>query len=114
MIVTAHAALRYLERVERIDVESQRHSFHMKHPDLAYVSDQTLLDWIERDAPLRVAARLLDLCQHAVDVGAWSMARDGVTYVFRNQTLVTVLRSGMRPWRKMNRTRRTPRRRRQA
>lgn len=100
MIVTAHAMLRYLERVVGTDVRALRAAFHCAHPEVTEeVGEALLVSWLEtRDGGACVLLRshLEEICAEASRLGAHALVRDGVSYVFSGGALVTVLSKDMR------------------
>lgn len=111
MMISAHAIVRYLERVANVDVDDLRR--RLRPPALAgELSDSALVNLIEQETPDAIAAirrHLEGLCAEAISAGATSLARDGVVYIFKRSALVTVTPSHSKRPTKVRRGRVTPR-----
>jgi hypothetical protein len=92
MQIAPHAILRYLERVERVDIEAERR--RLRTASVSEISDARLSTLLEQEEPerhARVIAELTAICEPAAAAGATSVKRDGVIYAFKDGALVTVL-----------------------
>lgn len=97
-IITDHAILRYLERVERADLYAL---WREASADGYPASIPGLLSWMRLSGHFDIEGlrqTLLCRIKTALKFGATSVRLDGVTYVLAGATLVTVLSDGMRPF----------------
>lgn len=89
-VITDHAALRYLERVLKVDVEARRFIVRQHGGD---GSDGEVLSLLERHGEVRVAALKRRMLSPAVRFGlmrgATGATVDGVIYVLHGGCVVT-------------------------
>lgn len=92
--VSAHAVLRYLERVHSVDVEALRREYRERFPAVEECGDAVLLTWIEsRDdgACATIRQYLERICLRASSLGARAMILEGVRFVFKDGMVCTVM-----------------------
>lgn len=98
MNIYPHAIVRYLERVEGIDIDDARK--RLRPPAVrSHLSDAALITLLEQESPALIAsarAAIEAVCRDAADVGASRLVRGGVIYAFKAGALVTVMRADQR------------------
>lgn len=106
MRLTAHAILRYLERVKGIDVDTLR-AHYIKEFPRASKDDAVFLQWIGDTTPgiVDMTSREIEArCADAADAGASHLKSSDGVFIFSGGILITVLtrdqfkKSGGRKW----------------
>ncbi len=103
MIISAHAVLRYLERVEGYDVGDLRRRAGAAFPEAREIGDARLLDVLEQEAPgvvQKARERIEATCRVPASVGASRVARGGMHYILRGGAVATVAPSPARRWKR--------------
>lgn len=62
--------------------------------DLSSITDHALLRWLERVHGIDIdffRQALLDETRDYIEIGATAVRKDGVTYIFKNGRLITVI-----------------------
>lgn len=97
MNVSAHACIRYLERVCGVDIDALREAFRVEFPEVREIGDGLLASFIESEVPglmRAVAAHIEAACGPALAAGATRVRRGGVVYVLRGGACVTITPAG--------------------
>jgi hypothetical protein len=93
MRLTAHAILRYLERIKGIDVDAIREHYIKKFPRISK-SDSLFLHWLDETAPgiINLTSREIEArCAEAADAGATHLKSSEGVFIFSDSVLLTVL-----------------------
>lgn len=93
MIISAHAVLRYLERVDGYDVDDLRRRAGAAFPEAREIGDTRLLEFLEQEiagAVRKARERIEATCRVPASVGASRVACGGMHYILRSGAVVTI------------------------